>query len=598
MWPDNETTVDLIGFQRFADAITELVADDRLLPLTVGVYGGWGSGKSSVMRMAQSSLLQDEDMVCVWFNGWVFQGYDDAKAALVTEVLDTLQKHQKFGEKVKKGAQRLLSMVDWMRAMGLLSKHVVTLSLPSLEEFIEVLKKPSDEEVATAAGQFRHEFQELLEKVSIDRLVVFIDDLDRCLPPSIVDTLEVIRLFLAVPYTAFVIGAEERVIRAAISSRYPTTEGMDWGRNYLEKMIQISLSLPPLNEAETQTYMNLLFSQIRLSEEEFGELLSTASRNRKLWGHELAISWTHVKEMLAECESDKLHQLERDFSLIARIAPVLCQGMQGNPRQTKRFLNVLLLRQRIAKSTLLDCDVDTLAKLLILEYFHPDQFAQLHRWQAAARGRPPELVALELEATEAESEVLKTALTDTDRQIWLESERLSSWLKMEPKLSEVDLSSYFFLARAETVALSRPARHLSRQQLSLLRKLTSGSDSERRNAVPDALALEETELEDLFIALLDTFTRTPDKKGVIESVFAIVGQKDSLMPLLLKTIAGIPGQSITPGLIPRMEVLYNTSSHKSEIENLMQGLTQSTKAPVAKAAEITLERMLDRKGKG
>jgi len=593
VWPDNETTVDLIGFQRFADAVIELVTDDRLLPLTVGVYGGWGSGKSSVMRMAQSSLLQDEEVACVWFNGWVFQGYDDTKAALITQILDTLQKHQKFGEKVKESALRLLSMVDWMRAMGLLSKHVVTLSLPSLEEFVEVLRKPSDEEeVITAAGQFRHEFQNLLEKASIGRLVVFIDDLDRCLPPSIIDTLEVIRLFLAVPRTAFVIGAEERVIRAAISSRYPPTEGMDWGRNYLEKMIQVSLSLPPLNEAETQTYMNLLFSQIRLEEEEFRTLLSTASKNRKLWGLEVAVNWTHVKETLPECGSDKLRQLEQDFSLVARIAPVLCQGLQGNPRQTKRFLNVLLLRQKLAKSASLDCDVDTLAKLLILEYFYPDQFTQLHRWQAAARGQPLELAALEFEATGEGNEItVKTSLTEADRQIWLESERLRSWLKMEPKLSEVDLSPYFFLARAETVALSRPVRQLSQQQLNLLRKLTSGSDSERQNAVKGALALEETELGDLFTTLLDSFARTPDRKELIEPVFALVEQRDSLTPLLLRTLADIPGQSITPGLIPRLEMLHNTSVHKSQIESLVQELTKSTKGPVAKAAERTLEKM-------
>ena len=162
---------------------------------------------------------------------------------------------------------------------------------------------------------------------------------------------------------------------------------------------------------------------------------------------------------------------------------------------------------------------------------------------------------------------------------------------MEPKLSEVDLSPYFFLARAETVALSRPVRQLSQQQLNLLRKLTSGSDSERQNAVKGALALEETELGDLFTTLLDSFARTPDRKELIEPVFALVEQRDSLTPLLLRTLADIPGQSITPGLIPRLEMLHNTSVHKSQIESLVQELTKSTKGPVAKAAERTLEKM-------
>ena len=51
MWSDNETAEDLLGFRLHSDLVREIVTDPALLPVTVGLFGDWGSGKSSVMRM-------------------------------------------------------------------------------------------------------------------------------------------------------------------------------------------------------------------------------------------------------------------------------------------------------------------------------------------------------------------------------------------------------------------------------------------------------------------------------------------------------------------------------------------------------------------
>ena len=95
---------------------------------------------------------------------------------------------------------------------------------------------PEREPVEQSIGEFRQDFRDLLNDLDVRVLVVFIDDLDRCLPANIIDTLEAIRLFLAVPKTAFVIGADERIVRHAISTRYPEMAGqaLSIGRDYLE----------------------------------------------------------------------------------------------------------------------------------------------------------------------------------------------------------------------------------------------------------------------------------------------------------------------------------------------------------------------------
>lgn len=72
---------------------------------------------------------------------------------------------------------------------------------------------------------FREDFEALLEEADIDRLVVLIDDLDRCLPPTIIQTLEAIKLFLSVGNVAFVIGADERLVQYAVRERFPELPG-------------------------------------------------------------------------------------------------------------------------------------------------------------------------------------------------------------------------------------------------------------------------------------------------------------------------------------------------------------------------------------
>lgn len=71
MWSDNETEVDLLGFEHLKAAILSIVHDESLLPATIGVYGDWGSGKSSLMRMVREDLEREKDVVVLSFNGWL-----------------------------------------------------------------------------------------------------------------------------------------------------------------------------------------------------------------------------------------------------------------------------------------------------------------------------------------------------------------------------------------------------------------------------------------------------------------------------------------------------------------------------------------------
>ena len=95
-----------------------------------------------------------------------------------------------------------------------------------------------------APREFRSLFSELIATQE-RTVVVIIDDLDRCLPDTVVDTLEAIRLFVSVPNTAYVIAAHRQMVEAAIDRRYPPSDRDEGsvGRDYLEKMLQVIINI-------------------------------------------------------------------------------------------------------------------------------------------------------------------------------------------------------------------------------------------------------------------------------------------------------------------------------------------------------------------
>ena len=137
MWPDNETADDLIGFQVHADLIRAVVLNPKMLPVTVGVFGDWGGGKTSIMRMLEHSLLPEswgagspeavecEHTAVVYINTWQLEGYDDAKAAILTAVLLQLDEHERFGAKIRKRTLKLLRGINAMRLVRLSFKYGV-----------------------------------------------------------------------------------------------------------------------------------------------------------------------------------------------------------------------------------------------------------------------------------------------------------------------------------------------------------------------------------------------------------------------------------------------------------------------------------------
>jgi len=158
MWSDNDTRRDFLNFRCVADTAAELIIQARGTPLSMGVSGGWGVGKSSMLNLINDALLdrddEDKQYLFVEFNAWLYQGYDDARAALMEQIASTLIDKAVDNATALDKAKRLLKRVNWLRVAGLTlgSSVAMAFGLPPVGLVgagVSVVKDMTDGEVLT-----------------------------------------------------------------------------------------------------------------------------------------------------------------------------------------------------------------------------------------------------------------------------------------------------------------------------------------------------------------------------------------------------------------------------------------------------------------
>ncbi|MGO2009777.1 Qat anti-phage system ATPase QatA [Vreelandella alkaliphila] len=494
---DNETKVDLLNNEAIASTIIELLQSRPNHPITIGVHGDWGAGKSSVLEMVESGLDGNDEVLCLKFNGWRFQGFEDAKIALIEGIVSGLIKKRPALTKAAGAVKEVFQCIDWLKLAkragglavttftGIPSKDQIQSLVGSLESMVGapgelatkenlltaieetkgVLKPGEIKNVPEEVEAFRKAFDDLLKEAGIKQLIVLVDDLDRCLPDTAIETLEAIRLFVFTSRTAFVVAADEAMIEYAVRKHFPdlpdSTGPRDYARNYLEKLIQVPIRIPALGETETRIYVTLLLVGVDLGETDAGyaKLIDAAREQLKRPWVSSGLDGAIIRNALG----DSAKKANNALILSDQIGPILASGTKGNPRQIKRFLNTLLLRERtaIARGFGEDIKLPILAKLMLAERFIPKLFEQIAYVSAThPKGQCEDLGLLE--------ESLKTVATDEKpiddkgaedfQEIspqpetavlaeWKASEVVREWALLKPALAGVDIRPYLFVTK-------------------------------------------------------------------------------------------------------------------------------------------------------
>lgn len=477
MWSDNETSRDFVNFRAVADTAAEMIVQADGRPLSMGVSGSWGVGKSSLIRLIKASLEErtERKFVFVEFNAWLYQGYDDARAALLDVIVRTLLEHAKGDPSLTEKAKGLLERVNWARAAGVAGMAGASLALgfpvPGLastvwkaikgmtdgditEQDVEQAKKAGKEGAAEAGKlwkpkadtsppqqiqEMRNHFEKTLEEMEVT-LVVLIDDLDRCLPSTAIATLEAIRHFLFLDRTAFVIAADDKMIRQAVKVHFKDVAlDDDLVTNYFDKLIQVPIRVPPLGTQDVRAYIMLLFIENSGLEEKARDDIRAAVCQR------LSESWqgkrvdsAFVKGLIANCPPE----LEAQLALADRLAPLMTTSdkIAGNPRLIKRFLNTLHIRLSTAKAQKVVADEATLAKLLLFERCgNEEAYRQLVREvNDGEEGKPHFLAELEKSARSGLEFKSETPWNDAFAR---------AWLALEPQFADTDLRAAVYVSR-------------------------------------------------------------------------------------------------------------------------------------------------------
>ena len=665
MWSDNETTEDLLGFQVHADLIRSIVTDSEMLPVTIGIFGDWGSGKTSVMRMLEKSFDPNnyeqnseepekyEKIACLYFNGWLFEGYDDAKSAIISSILLQLSEHKRFGPRIREKVTNLLKSVDGMRlaryglksglptlAALLFGVDPTTIGLTSMASAFTEREKESEDPVPNTdeaeeskeesksnlqkpiktgktssvhleVRSFRSQFSELIAQCEIDSLVVLIDDLDRCSPERIIDNLEAIKLFLNVEHTAFVIGADPRIVRHAIATRYKPDEIQEQDNqeefahriviDYLEKLIQIPYHLPRLSPTEVETYMVLLFCLRDLEKAEAEKCLAAFNSFRANNRYSV-FGYTNVTNALGTREIPD--SLSKSLTFSAASALLITEGLKGNPRQVKRFLNAFVLRKQLAEvAKLTHVRDEVLVKLMVLEYGHLEQYQQLYKWQAAAEGFPKEIQILESNIPQFDEDMDngKSNILRSDEDMnsqedinkkpepektisgW-EEPFLKRWIKMKPLLSEVDLRDYFWISRDRIQSTLSGISMVSPIVRRLFEDLISGNKGKRNRAVKETIALDENERISLLILFEKHVPRHPKEKKGYDALHALIEKDvDGAPETLVRVLDKCPVESMPPAIGVTLKMLANSKLGLKEILHPVINRLEATNSRIGRA---------------
>jgi predicted KAP-like P-loop ATPase len=551
-----------------------------------------------MMKLLRTSLEAREgvDIRFVEFNAWLYQSYDDARAALMeaitaTVVEQAVEKKDTLSVTARKRAASLFGRVKKLRLLGIAGsalfdymtqgqitpwlaggmatvgglfdgdvtggdlekvKELAVDGVKKGSEFIAEKKpeektEPTERETPRQAIQaFRDDLEATLSDLKIT-LVVLIDDLDRCLPKTAIATLEAMRLFLFLKHTAFVIAADEGMIRQAVRTHFEDVAlNDDLVTNYFDKLIQLPIRVPPLGTHEVRAYLMMLFiddeTTLDAGQKE-AIRVAVCLRLGETWKGE-RVDKAFVSGLVPNCPPGLLNRL----ALAERIAPILTTSpnVRGNPRLIKRFLNTLSMRTSMARIQKVAVDEEVLVKLLLFERCgDKDAYAEMLRAVNESEDGHAEFLA-DLEARSRGDET-KPPL----EKPWNDAFH-ANWLSLDPALAGRDLRGALYVGRESHPIISR-ADELSSDALDVLDMLLRmNSSSPTVDAEVGRLTNQEIgRITDKILskAKQETAWGTP---AILNAMQSVAGASPGAEASVVAFLSEISSNQIKASIVPRI----------------------------------------------
>lgn len=265
---DDPASSPELGFHAYATALSDIIRSSTP-EFAVGIFGSWGTGKTTLMRQIERLLTADGTVVTAWFTAWRYE----REPHLIVPLIDVLREalDERAASEPAAGAARLAAGKLRRAGRAFLAGLTLSAKVPGVELQLDPGKVMQELQEKPDAGNealsFYHAaflmLREAIEDFSAKgqrRVVVFVDDLDRCLPANALDVLESMKLFFDVQGCVFVVGLDQAVAERAVAQKYAvgdtstSEQSPVSGVDYLKKIFQVPFALPRIGTDQLREY--------------------------------------------------------------------------------------------------------------------------------------------------------------------------------------------------------------------------------------------------------------------------------------------------------------------------------------------------------
>lgn len=453
---DGAAEKDYLDRDYYAKAFARLITHKGTnAPLTIGLFAPWGEGKSSLMKLIENEVkkLNENHRLrefydtthVVNFNAWEYDDQKKVWAGLLKKLIDGYIKDKgwffgrlKFSRKRINEQWQVPLLVSVLFAVGLwtlywlkpwlltdipglvvtastffgLGKSFGFLKAPFGRGFYRYFRFPNYDEQLGFRAEIGGDLENIMDcwierdesakgeegkpKVYKERILLFIDDLDRCAQDKVVQVLEALQLFLQTPGLVTVIGVDHNTVGMAVAEKYkhqfdkdaPKSEKLRFGFNYLEKIVQVPFQIPRSGSESIGRYVDELLGSAGVRGK---ETRAKAPRQKDMEkppaGAETDTSGKDKDRSRAKGRDPepkaKVHDNDHDHDEAGakvivfddkevEVIKELMKGSDRNPRRTKRLINILRMSKYLMRTGAI--------KGLDAKTYSLDQLRLLVRW--------------------------------------------------------------------------------------------------------------------------------------------------------------------------------------------------------------------------
>ena len=249
---------DLLEISKYVKGLGKFIRECQT-PMSIAIQGDWGTGKTSTLNLLKKNLEADKDtngIKCVFFNTWQYSQFNMEDSLYVSFVHNLVKQCGGNDEILRTvaafGKLAFFKAVDWR--FGTNASEI-------LDSF-EKAKKDQMEGVS----KLQEDFAKLVKKTG-KRLVIFIDDLDRLNPEVAVELLEIIKLFVNVENSIFVLAIDYEVVVKGVRKKYGENLSEEKCRNFFDKIIQLPFKMPVERYNLTELVRKAVQEQTHMTDE-------------------------------------------------------------------------------------------------------------------------------------------------------------------------------------------------------------------------------------------------------------------------------------------------------------------------------------------